>query len=167
MMPSQTPNLDIPHMVDGDPLADVATIMQALAERLDGGGWTAFTPDPATGFAITGAEYWVFGPLVCLRMTVTNNTGAAITMSANGNVADQTVGDPGCIPAAICPSGGTNDAAYHLRFVSSGVATYFGRVATDGSLLVTHGQPNASWANGAALTLADMYLMTSPPVVGV
>lgn len=34
-MPSTTPGHDIPYMVDGDPLADVATIMQALAEQVE------------------------------------------------------------------------------------------------------------------------------------
>lgn len=34
-MPSSTARNAVPYMVDGDPLADVATIMQTLAERLD------------------------------------------------------------------------------------------------------------------------------------
>lgn len=34
-MPSQTNHHDVPYMVDGDPLANVATIMQTLAERME------------------------------------------------------------------------------------------------------------------------------------
>lgn len=34
-MPSDTARHDYPFMVDGDPLADVATIMQTLAERIE------------------------------------------------------------------------------------------------------------------------------------
>lgn len=34
-MPGSTAKRAIPYMVDGDPLADVATIMQMLAERVD------------------------------------------------------------------------------------------------------------------------------------
>lgn len=59
-MPSATPLNALPYMIDADPLADVATIMQTLAERIE-----ALTPvtgaaSVSIAAAVSGAQAVTF-----------------------------------------------------------------------------------------------------------
>lgn len=109
--------------------------------KFDRGGWTTLSPQPTMGSGFTdrisfGGSFkyrWLGRNQVWLRGAVNNNV--ARTANSNGNLSPDVTIATG-LPTAIRPTDGNYGHA--IPMYRNGVMTYWGRVETNGDLLLTH-----------------------------
>jgi hypothetical protein len=108
------------------------------------GSWTSVSLTAASNWFVNSAYYRLLGDVVWLDLSF-DYSGATITASSSGNIADASITTSG-LPAAVRPSSTT----YWPIYVG-GVSTWWARTNSDGTITLTHGTPNATIASGTTL----------------
>lgn len=154
-MPGVTPNVNYPYPEGPDPIS-VHTDIQALAEAVDE-IWTTTTGFVArSGWSLTGQFGARWGPLGFISVAVTR-TGAPITVTTDGDFANQQVADA---PAQL-----TGPLSLGLQPLQSNGG---GRVATGsyqtllGIIALAAVGGTANIATGDPITLSGLVLLGSP-----
>lgn len=116
--------------------------------NVDDTGWLTSGITAATGWSISSQRYRRIGQVVEVLVAV-KRTGAAITVSATGDVSD----------TAVCtvPTGFTTSGAHGLHSQGGRVAAY--ALLTNGIIYITACAPGGNIATGEALTIAGTYLL--------
>lgn len=166
-----TANLGLPYPENTDPLGDMALAIKALANAVDvlnGGAWTAYTPDwinsgavqPAIGNGSIVGRYRKVGRTVQFRVVITCGTtttyGTAggqfsigLPAQAHGTGRQICHGDAG-IGSTYGMRGRIEASAYTAALWTPGTA------AGGADRAVTTSQP-AVWTTGSVLVLAGTY----------
>lgn len=109
-------------------------------------GWlsTTVTITPATNWAVTTYKVRKIDNALWVEVVLTYS-GSTVTVGADGNIVD--------LLAATMPAGWYPTVALaDVSVTQAGTAQWFGTIATDGKLTITHGIPALQLTSGTAVT---------------
>lgn len=155
-MPHETADWGLPVPDDSDPLADVYDFMRQLAQGVEL-AVNGLTPSIADIWDSVEAPQWDCTSHACIRtpvgflwvdLSITNNTGSAVTFPSDGNLSpDITIG------AFRVPYRPTR--AQFLQTYRTGVGTMTTRFNSNGTLQLTDGRPGLTIPDGGAIRVCD------------